>query len=108
MNSNSGESNQILSEFADDPDMSDLVKEYVGKMPQRMDQLSDAFEKNERDQLIRLAHQLKGSGGGYGFPVLTDTAGKLEQSLLQISDDDLKAAGTEFWALLDVCSKMAA
>ena len=103
-----GDSNRILSEFADDPDMCDLVTEYVGKMPRRIDQMADAFENNQREQLIRLAHQLKGSGGGYGFPILTDTAGRLEHLLMSLPDDDLGSVESEFNALIEICSKMAA
>ncbi|TFB10693.1 Hpt domain-containing protein [Candidatus Marinimicrobia bacterium MT.SAG.3] len=32
------------------------------------------------DRLRRLAHQLRGSGGSYGFPDITIMAGKLEDS----------------------------
>lgn len=108
MESNTGKPELIMSEFADDPDMCDLVREYVGMMPRRIEQMTDAFEQNRREQLIRLAHQLKGSGGGYGFPILTDKAGKLEHFLHDMTGDDLAEADAEFRALLDVCSKLAA
>jgi len=76
-------------------------------MPRRVDQMMDAFERNERDHLIRLAHQLKGSGGGYGFPILTDAAGKLEECLLELPSNDLGEVETQLQTLVDVCSNMA-
>jgi HPt (histidine-containing phosphotransfer) domain-containing protein len=33
------------------------------------------------EQLGRLAHQLKGSGGGYGFPIISEVASKLETKI---------------------------
>ncbi|MBZ0109300.1 MAG: Hpt domain-containing protein [Candidatus Scalindua rubra] len=32
------------------------------------------------DGLRRLAHQMKGSGGSYGYPILTETAKILEEA----------------------------
>ena len=97
----------VLSEFADDPDMSDLVGDFVGRMPERINALKSAFEAGDTEQVMRLAHQLKGSGGGYGFPLLTEVAGELEQKAKSAptSIDNIK---TEFEAVLDVCRRMAA
>lgn len=98
----------IRSEFADDPDMQDLVLEYINKMALRVEKMTAAYEQGEREQLIRLAHQLKGSGGGYGFPILTTLAGELEQTLLNLGEGGLDQAAEPFSALLDVCGRMAA
>ncbi|GAB5496178.1 MAG: hypothetical protein Phyf2KO_12580 [Phycisphaerales bacterium] len=98
----------IRSEFADDPDMHDLVYEYVSKMATRIEKMTTAFEQGEREQLIRLTHQLKGSGGGYGFPMLTSLAAELEKTLLDIGEGDLSKAEQPFTALVEVCGRMAA
>ena len=98
----------LRSEFSDDPDMAELVIEYVDKMPQRVHQMQTAFENSHREQLIRIVHQLKGSGGGYGCPQLTSVADHLEQRLLGIADQDLNAVDAEFRALIELCGRMAA
>ena len=98
----------LKSEFWDDPDMAELVTEYVGKMPERMHSMKVAYESSHREQLIRIVHQLKGSGGGYGFPQLTMVADRLEQRLLSVTDQDLTTVDPEFRALIDLCGRMAA
>lgn len=98
----------LRSEFSDDPDMTELVIEYVEKMPQRVHSMVTAFETSSREQLIRIVHQLKGSGGGYGFPQLTTVADRLEQRLLSISDQELSTVDPEFRALIELCGRMAA
>ena len=40
----------LRSEFSDDPDMAELVIEYVDKMPQRVHQMQTAFENSQREQ----------------------------------------------------------
>lgn len=108
MSDSSNNPASIRSEFADDPDMQDLVLEYINKMELRVEKMTAAYEQGEREQLIRLAHQLKGSGGGYGFPILTTLAGELEKTLLSLGEGDLDQAAKPFSALLDVCGRMAA
>ena len=49
------------------------------------------------------AHQLKGSGGGYGYPSLTERAGVLEQHAKRQSVDDCLAS---FEELKELCSRV--
>lgn len=70
----------IRSEFADDPDFGELLAEFAAGIPGRMADLRAAFESGTVDQLRMLAHQLKGAGGGYGFPDLSHVARELEQA----------------------------
>jgi len=100
--------NPLRSEFWNDPDMSELVTEYVQSMPNRLNSILSAYESRHREQLIRIVHQLKGSGGGYGFPQLTAAADKLEQRLRSLNDQDISMAGPELKTLIAICSRMAA
>jgi HPt (histidine-containing phosphotransfer) domain-containing protein len=68
----------LLSEFADDPEMVELVELFVAGLPAQMAKLEAAGAAGDHDGLRRLAHQLKGAAGGYGFPTITDAAGSLE------------------------------
>jgi CheY-like chemotaxis protein len=67
-----------VSQFADDPDMSELVTEYVESFSDSVTRIKQAFEQRCFDDLGRIAHQFKGSGGGYGFPMISDAAAQLE------------------------------
>ncbi len=64
----------IQSEFADDPDMTEVIEEFIALLPGTMAAMSEALANNCHEELRRLSHQLKGAGGGYGYPSLTDKA----------------------------------
>jgi signal transduction histidine kinase/DNA-binding response OmpR family regulator len=69
----------VCSEFADDPEMKQLVEEYVGRLPGEVAKLRTMLDAGEIDNLRRVAHQLKGSGGGYGFDQITELASVADQ-----------------------------
>ena len=74
----------LRSEFADDPDMQEIIELFVGEMPRRLGELTTCWERRELDRLTHLVHQLKGSSGGYGFPTLGHAAGQLEETLRRL------------------------
>lgn len=71
----------IYSEFGADPDLGMLVELFVDEMPDRVRGLRTAFEDRDWGLLRRLAHQLKGSAGSYGFGQITPFAATLEQAV---------------------------
>ena len=68
----------IHSTFSDDPDMIELVEEFVGHLAERVEALETAVAENDLEPITRLAHQLKGASGGYGFDVIGEAAAGLE------------------------------
>jgi HPt (histidine-containing phosphotransfer) domain-containing protein len=66
-----------------DPSFADLVEEFVAGLPERLTAMESALEEPDFQRAKVLAHQLKGSGGGYGFPDLTDIASKLESEAIE-------------------------
>lgn len=72
----------ILSEYASDADMRELVEFFVGELDDRVSAIRAAFETGDADRLRTLAHQIKGAAGGYGFPSISDQAAEVERSLL--------------------------
>ena len=67
-----------------------------------------ALGEGDLGALQRLAHQLKGSGGGYGFPALTKLAAAVEQQAFskelpgcQRALDELKALVSRVVVKLD-------
>jgi PAS domain S-box-containing protein len=71
-------SGPIHSNYADDVGMSQVIEEFVHVLPQRMAAMHEALRGSGYGDLQRLAHQLKGAGGGYGYPDLTQAACLLE------------------------------
>ena len=69
----------IISELADDPEMGDLIDRFVTGLSAQAQKLEDAQAASDRETLRRVAHQLKGAAGGYGFPTITTAAARLEE-----------------------------
>ncbi len=74
---------QHQSELANDPDMQQLVQDYVAGLPHQVKALQDLLQSNDLKELGRLAHQLKGAGGGYGFPQITKLAAAADRLIKQ-------------------------
>jgi len=62
----------------DDPSFADLVVEFVSGLDTRLATLTQAADAQDLDAVRSIAHQLKGSGGGHGYPQITDVAAGLE------------------------------
>ena len=71
----------LHSSFAEDPDLRDLVVLFVDELDGRIASIQRAFDERDLAELCRIAHQLKGSAGGYGFDPIGDAAGRLEYEL---------------------------
>jgi CheY-like chemotaxis protein len=63
----------------DDPEIREIVQEFVDSVPERISAISAALAANEYDELARLAHALKGCGGTAGFDCFTQPAAQIEQ-----------------------------
>jgi CheY-like chemotaxis protein/HPt (histidine-containing phosphotransfer) domain-containing protein len=69
---------RLVSEYAVDPDMAPLVERFVAGLAEKRCALQRAALETDLEPLRRLAHQLKGAGGGYGFPTITEAAAEVE------------------------------
>lgn len=78
----------VISTLAGEADMADLIEMFVKELPHRISAMQEAVDQHDLENLQRLAHQLKGSAGGYGFQVITDAAKQLEQSVKTSQDVD--------------------
>jgi CheY-like chemotaxis protein len=77
-----GSAAPIVSAFADDPDMTEVVERFVAALPTRVAEMQAAARNpDSADTLRRLAHQMKGAAGGYGFPQITTAAARVEEAL---------------------------
>jgi len=78
----------LYSELADDPEYRDLLVNFIDSLPVTEYKLKSAHRNNDWNLLSELIHQLKGAGGGYGFPQLSDLAAKIEFQL--VNQDQLQ------------------
>jgi PAS domain S-box-containing protein len=75
-----GAEDMIFSSFAQDNDLVNLVEAFIAGLPQQMRVMRNQLAAGLFEELRRAAHQLKGAGGGYGYPTLTDAAASLENA----------------------------
>jgi HPt (histidine-containing phosphotransfer) domain-containing protein len=75
-------------EEEEDFGLSEILPQYFDLCRRDLLHLQAALKENDFEQVRVLGHNLKGSGGAYGFPVLTEigasleTSGKSQDSLL--------------------------
>jgi PAS domain S-box-containing protein len=90
----------IASRFADDPDMAEVIASFVQLLPQRCQAMREALNNNDLPTLQWLAHQMKGTGGSYGYPMLTQAGSELEAAA---KAGDQEACGLELRNLAVMC-----
>jgi HPt (histidine-containing phosphotransfer) domain-containing protein len=78
-----GESSDIpshlFSSLVDsDPGMRDLVAEFLDGLVNRVADLRSAHAEADWTRLLTLAHQIKGAGGSYGYPRISELATAME------------------------------
>ena len=79
----------IRSVYENDPDMVVLVQAFGADAPKRAHALEDLLSQGQLEELRRIAHQLKGAGGGYGFHQITDAAARLEEALKEDASESV-------------------
>ena len=96
----------ITSALAGDPYMRELVQQFVEALPKRASQMQDHLAARDIEALARLAHQLKGSAGGYGFSTITDEAARLEQ--IAKTSKELEELEKRVREIADMCHRASA
>ena len=71
----------------DDPEMIDIVEEFVDELPARIAELREAHRDLDWELLRNCAHRLKGAGGSYGYPMLSTVAAAMEAAFMERRDD---------------------
>lgn len=96
---------QLYSELSHDPELQEIVACFVDEMPLRVDAMREHFGAGDLNEIRRLAHQVKGAAGSYGFPSLTTAAGHIE-TLAQgsIEDPSLKEKIDAFQEMVGLLS----
>ena len=87
----------------EDPSYADIVVQFVEGLSSRLATMEEALSASDFSALRVAAHQLKGSGGGYGYPVLTERAAKLEQHAKASLVDQ---CGEELEELKQLCARV--
>jgi CheY-like chemotaxis protein len=102
----SSDDETVVSTFADDEGMKNIIHQFALDLPARSDAILRAFHDADTATLERLAHQLKGAAGGYGFPSITEAAAAVEQGVNERIDRSSLRLRVE--ALASLCHRARA
>lgn len=80
MSTTSTEQKLISQLLLEDADLRDIVEEFVDGLQGRIDELVQAHDQLDWDTLQTLAHRLKGAGGSYGYPQLSELGATMENA----------------------------
>ncbi len=105
MDALSGTDQKIGSELVrEDEGFIDIVEEFLNGIDERLQIMERAISTNDFEALRVAAHQLKGSGGGYGYPIVTERAAELEKLAREGAVDDCRESLDQ---LSTLCARLA-
>jgi HPt (histidine-containing phosphotransfer) domain-containing protein len=97
----------LHSMLRDDPEMLELIAFFLDELGERVSAISRAMQQSDAEQLRRIAHQLKGAAGGYGYPSITEAARAVEDSIDAI-EGELSGVTEQVESLVELCRRAAA
>jgi CheY-like chemotaxis protein/HPt (histidine-containing phosphotransfer) domain-containing protein len=91
---------EIFSFLEGDPDYQKAIETFVDNLPNRVEEIKGAYEKGDMKDFSFKVHALKGLGGFAGFPVFTEKAKMMEETLQANEIDKLH---TQVDELVQLC-----
>jgi hypothetical protein len=70
--------------------LEDVTPGYLAKRRAEVATYREALARNDFDAIRTMAHRMKGTGAGYGFPMLTEFGAALEQSAIGSDTDRIR------------------
>ena len=81
--------------------MEDVVPGYLAKRRAEVPVYTEAVTRNDFDSIQRLAHKMRGTGAGYGFPVLTELGHVMEKAAMAQDAARIRESINQFALYLD-------
>jgi|GEM_PF-2496919 len=69
--------------FEQEPEFAEIVGQFISKLPDLIAMIESAYRAQDWQKFREVVHNLKGMGGGFGFPQLTEHAAEIEALLNQ-------------------------
>ncbi|MDE2180431.1 MAG: Hpt domain-containing protein [candidate division NC10 bacterium] len=63
-----------------DEDLADLIPEFLENRRRDVERIKRLVEEGQYEELARLGHSMKGSGGGYGFTEISEIGQGIEEA----------------------------
>ena len=94
----------IVSDLIEEgPEFAELVELFVKQLPLTLKNIQDAVQQEQWSSLKTLTHDLKGVGGGMGFPMLTKLAQTIE---FQLAKESYKEINNSINELNTMCESI--
>jgi signal transduction histidine kinase/DNA-binding response OmpR family regulator len=94
----------IFSTMNDQPRMKQILKEFVEGLPEEVTKMQRLWDAQDLASLRRVVHQLRGSGGGYGFNSISELATYAEAAI--DAADDLESIKRKIHSLTGVIGRI--
>ena len=88
----------VRSTLEHEPSIRKLLGKFISRLPERVATMQGLLREQSVEELRQAVHQLKGAAGGYGFPQVTEAAGRAEQKIRQ--SEPLEAVKAEVESLI--------
>lgn len=89
------------SVLEEDSDFKDLVEVFINSLEPTKTKLENTFQEKDWELLAGMIHQLKGLGGGYGYPDITQVAAKIEFQLVSENFTEVSLLLNDLYELFD-------
>lgn len=74
-----------------DHELDELRREFLAEADEKVREMQSALEQGQSDETLErlkyLAHQLKGSGGSYGYQSISADAAEIERAVEEVNGD---------------------
>jgi CheY-like chemotaxis protein len=84
-----------------DPDILDLVPRFVENQKAAATRVVELARSGDFDSVRRIGHNMKGTGKGYGFDVVSACGASLEQAAVRTAGEDIERIARELAGYLD-------
>lgn len=73
-----------------DEEMQHLINGFVNRLPQTVNEITRAYRQKKWQDLLTSVHRLKGAGGAFGYPELSDISKKIMEKVKEHNDGGLQ------------------
>lgn len=84
-----------------DEELRDLIPGYLDRRREDVALIGEALAREDFESIRSLGHKMKGTGGGYGFPEITEIGGALEEAAKGKRGEDIRRQAEDLQFYLD-------
>ena len=84
-----------------DPDIQDLVPKFLENQRANVELVADLVKNSDFESVRRIGHNMKGTGKGYGFEIISSYGASLEQAASRSEADDVQKIAAKLKSYLD-------